>query len=73
MGTSFIAIYRGETISGARLIALTTDPELVSEVTGRILEMHPQGADDPIVECVEQGRRAALRLIKTESREGVGA
>ena len=68
MPTSFIAVYRGETISGARLIAISADPALVNQVTSQILETYPEASeDDPVVECVESGRRRALHLIKGEA------
>jgi hypothetical protein len=63
---TFVAIYRGETIAGARLIALSADPALVAEVSARILHEHPAKDPDPVVACVEHGRRAALRLIQQE-------
>ena len=67
---TFVAIYRGETIAGARLIALSADPTLVADVSARILQEHPgKDTDDPIIACVEQGRKHALRLITQESRE----
>ena len=64
---TFVAIYRGETIAGARLIALSADPTLVADVSTRILQEHPCQDADPIIACVEQGRQAALRLIKREA------
>lgn len=64
---TFVAIYRGETIAGARLIALSANPTLVAEVSARILQEHPAKDPDPVVACVEQGRQAALRLIEREA------
>ena len=65
---TFVAIYRGETIAGARLIALSADPTLIADVSARILQEHPgKKADDPVIACVEQGRKAALRLIRKET------
>jgi hypothetical protein len=63
---TFVAIYRGETVAGARLIALSADPALVAEVSARILAEHASENPDPIVACVDNGRRAALRLIARE-------
>jgi hypothetical protein len=70
MATSFVAVYRGQSIASARLIAVSAEPGLVRDVTGRILQEHPQDDADPVVATLEQGRRAALHLIK---REAVGA
>ena len=64
---TFVAIYRGETIDSARLIALSADPELIADVTARILQEHPGKHPDPIVACVEKGRKAALHLIAKEA------
>ena len=67
---TFVAIYSGETIAGARLIALSANPVLIAEVSARILHEHSdQEAQDPIIACVEQGRKHALRLITQESRD----
>jgi hypothetical protein len=63
----FVAVYKGETIAGARLIALSADPTLVADVSTRILQEHPDKDHDPVVACVEQGRKAALRLIIRET------
>jgi hypothetical protein len=71
--TTFVAIYRGETVAGARLIALSANSDLVADVSARILQEHPgQGADDPIIACVEQGRKRALRLIQRETSHAEG-
>jgi hypothetical protein len=67
---TFIAIYRGETIAGARLIALSANPDLVADVSARILQEHPGQDADPAIACIEQGRRAALHLIKQEHGDG---
>jgi hypothetical protein len=40
--TSFIALYRGETVSGARIIALSADPQLVRDFAARLLESPPE-------------------------------
>jgi hypothetical protein len=40
--TSFIALYRGETVSGARIVALSADPQLVRDFAARLLESPPE-------------------------------
>ena len=65
--TTFVAVYRGHTISDSRLIALSADPGLVADVTSRILESQDRSSDDPAVAKVDQGRREALCLIKREA------
>jgi hypothetical protein len=71
MPTSFVAVYRGDTIAAARLIAVSADPFLVSDVTSRILQEQLREDTDPVVATLEHGRRAALRLIKQEAGNGV--
>ncbi len=69
MPTNFIAVYRGDTIAAARLIAVSADPTLVSDVTSRILQEQRREDPDPVVATLEHGRRAALRLITQEQVE----
>jgi hypothetical protein len=70
--TSFIALYRGETISSASLIAVSADAGLVSDVSTRLLGAKPAEEGDPVLVSIERGRRAALRLIKREAVDGMG-
>lgn len=65
--TSFIAIYRGNSVAEARLIAVSTAPALVLEVSQRLLEKQPDGDNDPVVEQLEGGKREALRLIEEKA------
>ena len=67
--TSFVALYRGESIAAAHLVAVSADPALVSQVTVRLLEAAPGGDDDPAVRKLERGRRSALRLICREAAD----
>lgn len=66
--TSFIAIYRGNTVADARLVAVSADPNLVLEVSQRLLEKQPAGYCDPVLDRLEGGKRAALRLIEQEAQ-----
>jgi hypothetical protein len=72
-GTSFVAIYRGPTISAARLIAVSADPSLVAEVCDRLLTSPPPDDPDSITAGIERGRRAALRLIHREASRAPNA
>ena len=67
---TFIAVYRGNTVTSARLIALSAEPTLVAEVSARILQEHIVDDSDPVVEHLERGRRSALQLIEKESTDG---
>ena len=61
---TFVAVYRGETISSARLVTASSDPALVAEVVARLLSTElAERTDDPVVARVADGRRQALRVI----------
>ena len=63
--TSFVALYRGETIAAAKLLAVSAEPELVRNFADRLLaEM--EADEDPVMLELEQGRRRALHLVKSE-------
>ena len=67
MSTTFIAVYRGPTISSARLVATSVDPALVADVASRLLREPSTDGDDPATTSIDQGRRAALRVIRREA------
>ena len=64
---TFIALYRGESVTTAKLVAITADPKLVTLVAGQMLE-HELPPEDPVLTKLEGGRRAALRQIKKEAK-----
>ena len=66
--TSFIAIYRGQTIGTARLIAVTANPELVAEVSSKMLE-NVACESDEVLKALDQGRRSALTLVAQEAKK----
>ncbi len=55
MQTDFIALYRGQTVAEARLIALSADPEIVGRFTHELI------GDDAKEDC--SGSKAPLHLI----------
>ena len=61
-----IALYRGTSLSDARLIAVSTDSGIVGDLAGRMLKSGPSRSD-PAVDALDQGRRKALRIIKRET------
>ncbi len=64
--TTFLALYRGGSVSAAKLLALSAEPELVRDFAARLLEKNEQKQDsDPILGELEQGRRRALQLVKS--------
>ena len=44
--TSFVALYRGDTVSSARIVAVSTDPELVRD-WWRLADKLRTGSGDP--------------------------
>lgn len=62
---SFIALYRGPTVSEARLVSASGDAALVAYVATRLLEMPSE--EDDVLAPIEAGRRQALRLVLVET------
>lgn len=63
MSATFIALYRGESVTGAKLLAVTANPEIVGDLARRLLDEHETDAD-PVTSELEQGRRRALQLVR---------
>lgn len=66
MTTTFLALYRGESISGAKLLAVTAEPKLVRDFVSRLLS-EPEAEEDSVTQELERGRRRALQLVKSET------
>lgn len=64
---TFVAIYRGSSVTTAKLIAVSTDPSLVADVSARLLQKPSDTNQDPVVGHLEHGRQEALRLIEQEA------
>lgn len=64
---SFLALYRGESVGSASLVAVTADQELVREFADRLLAHDPPADGDPVQDAVREGRREALRLVRDEA------
>ncbi len=60
-------LYRGESISAAKLLALTADPQLVSDFATRMLEESDEREQDSVMRELERGRRRALHLVQGEA------
>lgn len=69
MATSFLALYRGESVSAAKLLALTADPGIVADFAARMLEEPDDRDQDTVIREVERGRRRALQLVQDEAGE----
>jgi hypothetical protein len=63
MPAAFVVLYAGSTVASARVVAASSDPDLVAAVSGRLLR-EPVAAADPAAAALERGRRGALRLIQ---------
>jgi hypothetical protein len=64
--TTFVALYRGSTVGDAKLIAVSADRDLVSELAAKILgdgTSDEISDGDPILDVLEDGRKHALSLI----------
>ena len=66
---SFIALYHGETISSAALVATTADPEVVRDFAEQMLSV-PEGQEpDAVLRELELGRRRALHLVRDDAEK----
>lgn len=64
--STFLALYRGETIANAKLVAVSSEPHVVAAFATRLLQEPPdaqESHEDPVLGCIERGRRRALRLL----------
>lgn len=75
--TSFLALYRGDSVSTAQLITVCADRGLVARFAREMLDepehelTRPTG--DPAVDALRGGRREALELVREEAEEADGA
>lgn len=70
---TFLALYRGESVASAELVAVATDPELVSGVAGALLASREEAeGGDPVLGAIRRGRRRALRAIRQENGRADG-
>lgn len=68
---SFVALYRGASVSDARLVAVSADPDIVREFAERLLseELGPGAEPDPVERALEGGRRDAIQLVRDEAAD----
>jgi hypothetical protein len=62
--TTFLALYRGDSVSSAKLLALSADPGLVRQFAAQLLDAPECQETDPVARELENGRRRALELVK---------
>ncbi len=65
--TTFLALYRGESVSAAKLVTLTAEPSVVGEFAARMLDNLKESEADAVLQELERGRRRALQLVKNEA------
>jgi hypothetical protein len=66
---SFIALYHGDTISSAALVATTADPGVVRDFAERMLSVSEGQESDAVLRELEFGRRRALRLVRDDAEK----
>ena len=62
---SFLALYRGNTLDNAKLVAVSTNGEIIGAFAERLLDEQNSEADFAL-RALQDGKRQALRLIKRE-------
>lgn len=67
--TTFLALYRGDSVSAAKLLALTAEPVLVRDFAERLLQEPEEADSDAVLSEISSGRRRALQLVKSEASE----
>ncbi len=68
---SFVALYRGASLSSTELIAVSTNPDVISFIAGALLKERTNPSDDPAVSALGSGRRRALRIVHKEAKRGI--
>lgn len=71
MSTFVVALYAGGTLSTARILAASSDPELVRIVATRLLREQKGNEEaevDPATAALDQGRVRALKLAARQAK-----
>jgi hypothetical protein len=67
--TTFIAIYRGETVAASKLVAVSADPVLVARIVSALRDETRGSTDDQVLNAMEIAKYDALELIEEELKE----
>ena len=68
--TSFLALYHGETIGTAKIVAVSADPRFVADFAKRMLARpEERTTPDAVLRELEQGRRRVLEAVRNEAGE----
>ena len=68
--TTFVALYRGQIITEARLVAVSADPSFVAEVSSRILQVQSDESPDPVIARVDHGKARSAETDQAGSNRG---
>jgi hypothetical protein len=63
---TIVALYRGAMLGEVKIVAASSDPDLVAYVAGEMLRERPSEADT-VISAIDSGRRRALQLIEDEA------
>ncbi|CAA9269139.1 MAG: hypothetical protein AVDCRST_MAG93-2551 [uncultured Chloroflexia bacterium] len=66
---TFLALYRGDSVSAAKLLALTAEPEMVRDFAARLLQQPEEPEPDAVLQELADGRRRALQLVEDGTSE----
>ncbi len=71
--TTFLALYRGETIEAAELVAVSVDPALIQLAAAHTIAQMPQPDNDPVLRVLHERRLRALWLLTTGANDATGS
>ncbi|MFZ0995266.1 MAG: hypothetical protein WAO09_04710 [Candidatus Dormiibacterota bacterium] len=69
---TFIALYRGPTVAEVEVVAVSADPELVSELATRLLQRPILKHGDPALALKHRHERKVLRVVRDDVRAASG-
>ena len=68
---TFLALYRGNSIGSADLLAVSTDRDLIAQVATQLLADRDGPPGDEALDALHAGRRRALELVRNEAGKPV--
>lgn len=66
---NYLALYRGNRLAAAKIVAVCVDPSIVGDFAERLLSEPEEQEPDAVIRELDQGRRRALRLVSGAARE----
>ena len=67
--TTFLAIYRGDSVASAKLVAISADPALVARTVSALRHEAQRFTEDHVLNTMEIAKHSALELIEEELKE----